>query len=266
MTSLTYTLNTGTPSRQRFGHAFRSEVTKLRSLRSTTWVLLATTVGALVVTGLTANHAATRNNRNFSGFDPTNMSLTGLFIASLTIGVLGVLAISGEYGSGTIRSSLSATPRRTTFAVSKVAVVGLLSLLVGEALTFVCFFLGQGILSGSGAPTASLGQPGVLRALLMSGAYLALLALFALGIGLIVRHTAGALATFVGFLFLLPLLLNSLSQSVQKFAPENIFANSVAAVVPNSGEFTAPVGFLVMAAYTVVALGIGLALLNRRDA
>jgi hypothetical protein len=266
MTDLTYSLTTGFPSRQRLRHVMRAEVTKLRSLRSTTWVLLATTAGALMVTGLTADHAATRTNRDFSGFDPTNLSLTGLFIASLTIGVLGVLAISGEYGSGTIRSSLSATPRRMSFAVSKVAVVGLLSLLVGEALTFACFFMGQEILTGSGAPTASLGQPGVLRALLMSGAYLALLALFALGIGLIVRHTAGAIATFVGFTLLLPLLLQTLGNDVQRLAPENIFANSVAAVVPNSGEFSAPVGFSLMAVYATAALGLGLALLVRRDA
>jgi ABC-type transport system involved in multi-copper enzyme maturation permease subunit len=266
MTNLTYSVTTGVPTRQRFGNVIRSEVTKLRTLRSTTWVLLITTVGALLITSLSANHAATRSNRNFDGFDPTNMSLTGLFLASLTIGVLGVLAISGEYGSGTIRSSLSATPRRGIFAVSKVAVVGLLSLLVGEALTFACFFLGQGILTGSGAPTASLGQPGVLQALLLSGAYLALLALFALGIGLIVRHTAGAIATFVGFTLLLPLLLQTLGNSVQRFAPENIFANSVAAVVPNSGEFTAWTGFLLMTAYAIVSLTIGLVLLARRDA
>jgi ABC-2 type transport system permease protein len=266
MTDLSISLRSGGPSRQGFRHAFRSEVTKLRSLRSTTWAILVTVAGALLVTGLTANHAATRQNRNFSGFDPTNHSLTGLALASLSLGVLGVLAICGEYGTGTIRSSLSATPRRGLFAVSKMAVVGLLSLVVGEFLTFVCFFLGQGIMKGSGVPTASLGQPGVLRALLMSGAFLALLALFALGIGLIVRHTAGAIATFVGCTLLLPVLLQQLGNDVQRYAPMNIFANSVAVTVPQDGQLSAGVGFLLMAAYAAAALGLGIALLVRRDA
>jgi ABC-2 type transport system permease protein len=266
MTDLSISLRRGGPSRQGFRQAFRSEVTKVRSLRSTTWALLVTLVGALLVSGLTANHAATRQNHNFSGFDPTNQSLTGLALASLSLGVLAVLAISGEYGTGTIRSSLSATPRRGLFTVSKVAVVGLLSLIVGEFLSFACFFLGQGIMTGSGAPTASLGQPGVLRALLMSGAYLALLALFALGIGLIVRHTAGAIATFVGCTLLLPVLLQNLGNNVQQYAPENIFANSVAVTVPQNGQLSAGVGFVLMTVYAAAALGLGMMLLVRRDA
>jgi ABC-2 type transport system permease protein len=253
-------------SGQRFAHAFRAEATKLRTLRSTLCVLLVTAVGALLTTGLVANHAATRNNRNFSGFDPTNMVLSGLALGSLSLGVLGVLAVSGEYGSGTIRSSLAATPQRLRFMVSKVAVVGLMALAVGELLAFSCFFLGMGILTGSGAPTAHLGQPGVLRAVALSGAYLALLALFALGIGFIVRHTAGAIAAFVGVTLLLPVLLQSVGGDPARFAPENILANSVAAVAPQSGQLGAVEGFALMVLYTAAALGTGMFLLLRRDA
>jgi ABC-type transport system involved in multi-copper enzyme maturation permease subunit len=268
MTSLTYSLSAKPePTRQGLGNLVRAEVTKLRSVRSTSWALLVTVVGALLVTGLSADHVATRHNRDFGGFDPTNMALVGLALASLSLGVLGVLAISGEYGSGTMRSSLSAVPRRLNLMVSKVLVVGLLSLIVGEVLAFGSFFLGMGIISGSGAPTAHLGQPGVLRAVIMSGAFLALLALFALGLGFIIRHSAGAIAAFVGCTLLLPILLQGISEHLARFAPENIFANSVATVLPQGGDqLSAVTGFVLMAIYTVVVLIAGAVLFVRRDA
>jgi ABC-2 type transport system permease protein len=266
MTSLT--LLNPPAGRQRLSHVTRGEVTKLRTVRSTTWTIAATVVGALLVTTLTALHMAGRPRMSFvrSGFDSTNMTLTGLFVASLAIGVLGVLAISGEYGTGTIRSSLSATPQRSTFFAAKAIVVGLLALAMGELLSFGCFFLGQGIIAGSAAPTASIGQADVLRAVAMSGVFLALLALFAMGLGLMIRHTAGAIATYVGFTLLLTIILQPLGNSVVQFAPDNIFANSVSATVFQPGQLSASVGLLVMAGYAAVTLGVGAMLLARRDA
>jgi ABC-2 type transport system permease protein len=254
------------PGRQRVTHVIRGEVTKLRSLRSTTWTILVTLAGSLLVTGLVADHQSNRGNHNFSGFDSTNMALTGLAIASLAIGVLGVLAISGEYGTGTIRSSLAATPRRSTFFAAKTVVVGLVALLVGELLSFGCFFLGEGIIAGSAAPTASLGQGTVLRAVVLSGAYLALLALFAMGIGLIVRHTAGAIAAYVGCTLLFTVILQPLAGDPARFSPEFIFANSVSASVVQPGQLTATWGFLLMALYTAGTLAVGAIVLARRDA
>jgi ABC-type transport system involved in multi-copper enzyme maturation permease subunit len=268
-TKATFSLSSAAPTRQGFAQAFRSEVTKLRTLHSTMWALLVTVAGALLVTALSAAHVSRlggpKGAGNFGDFDPTNRALTGIALASLTLGVLGVLTISGEYGSGTMRSSLSAIPRRSTFIAAKVSVMALLSLIVGEILTFSCFFLGQGIMSGK-VPTASLGQPGVLRAVVLSGAYLALLSLFALGLGLIVRHTAGGIAAFVGCTLLSSILLQALAGNPARFAPENILANSVAAVVPQQGQLSAGFGFAMMAVYTAVALGVGMLLLVRRDA
>jgi ABC-2 type transport system permease protein len=266
MTSLT--LLNAKPGRQLLSHVIRGEVTKLRSVRSTTWTIGATVGGALLVTSLAALHVAGRSRMSFEGggFDSTNMTLTGLFVASLAIGVLGVLAVSGEYGTGTIRSSLSATPRRSTFFVAKAVVVGLLALAMGELLSFGCFFLGQGIIAGSAAPTASVGHADVLRAVVLSGAYLALLALFAMGLGLIIRHTAGAIATYVGCTLLLTIILQPLGNAVVRFAPENIFANSVSATVSQAEQLSATVGFLLMALYAAVTLGVGAMLLARRDA
>jgi hypothetical protein len=263
----THTLPTG--ERQGYGiwHAVRAEVHKLSSLRSTTWTLLATMVGTLLVTVLATSSIHRHRGAIQQGFDPTNQSLTGLAIGALTIGLLGILMISGEYASGTIRSSLAALPRRRLFLAAKVIVIATVSLVVGEILTFACFFTGRFVLSGN-APVASLGDPGVLRALLVSGAYLALLGMFGLALGVILRHTAGAISAFVGVIFLLPVLLQPLQSDGNpgRFTPEQILANSVAAVVPQSGQVSAGFGFALMTLYCAVTLGVAVLVLQRRDA
>ncbi len=253
------------PWRAGLRHAMRAEWTKLVSLRSTRWTLLVTAAGALLVTFLSTRSALHHPVQWYQGFDPTNQSLAGLAVGSLAIGVLGVLAISGEYGTGTIRSSLAAMPRRGVLLTAKVVVVGLCTLVIGEALSFVVFFEGQAVLSG-GAPTASLGQPGVLRAVALSGAFLALFALLGLGLGTVIRHTAGAIAVFAGFTLLAPILLHSISESISRYAPELIFANSVAAVARQDNSLSVTIGVVVMLSYCVAALGLGAVLLNRRDA
>jgi ABC-2 type transport system permease protein len=244
----------------------RSEVTKLASVRSTTWTLLATLIGTLAVTAL-ATKGIHVHGRAPGNFDPTNQSLSGIALGQLTIGVLGVLMITGEYGSGTIRSSLAATPRRPLLLGAKALVIGVISLLVGEVLSFACFFLGQAMLSGH-APVATIGQPGVVRALLLTGAYLALLGMFGLGLGVIIRHSAGAIAAFVGATLLLPVLLQTLNAhgNPARFTPEQILANSVADVVHQPGQLSPGVGFLLMVGYCVAVLVIGAILLTRRDA
>jgi ABC-2 type transport system permease protein len=244
----------------------RAEWTKLVTLRSTKWTLLITAVGTVLVTFLASNSVLHHNKAWYQGFDPTNQALAGLVIGSLSLGVLGVLTVSGEYGTGTIRSSLAAMPRRGVLLAAKVAVVGLSTLVLGEALSFIAFFEGQAVLKGGGAPTAALGQPGVLQAVALSGAFLALFALLGLGIGTVIRHTSGAIAVFAGVTFVLPILFNSISHGIARFAPELIFANSVATVVPQSNSFSATIGVVLMLAYCAVALGLGALLLNRRDA
>ncbi len=245
--------------------AVRSEVTKLATLRSTKWALAVTIAGTAAVSFLSTHGARSQAPGFYRGFDPTNQSLAGLAIGSLVIGVLGVLSMSGEYGSGTIRTSLSAQPRRAVFFSAKAVVFAVFALVVGVAMSFLSFFVGQAVLSGA-APTASLGDPGVLRALLESAGFLALLALFGLGIGAIIRHSAGAIATFVGCTLLLPAVLDGVAGHPERFLPEPIYANSVAAVVPHLHALSSTQGFLLMAAYTLVALLAGAFALHRRDA
>jgi ABC-2 type transport system permease protein len=244
----------------------RSELTKIASLRSTIWTLLVTAVGTLAVTILATNSVSHHNHAWYQGFDPTNQALTGLALGTLAIGVFGVLAVSGEYGTGTIRSSLSAAPRRPLLLLGKALVVGGIALAVGEVLVFASFWIGQAVLSAGGAPTATLSQAGVLRAVALSGAFLSLLGLMGLGLGVIIRHTAGAMAAFVGITFLLPVLLQRIPGTPSRYTPVGILANSVSAVMPQSNQLSAPTGFLLMILYCTVILGLGAVLIARRDA
>jgi hypothetical protein len=119
------------------------------------------------------------------------------------------------------------------------------------------------------APHATLGQPGVLRAVIMAGAYPALIALISLGIGAIIRHTAGAICALVGVVFVLPLLSSPLSPSiqnaVQKFMPD-LMRNSLIAVRPVAHLLPPGLTFGLLCAYAMVALAAGAWALVRRDA
>jgi ABC-type transport system involved in multi-copper enzyme maturation permease subunit len=203
-----------------------------------------------------------------SGFDPTSTSLIGVFFGQLTIGVLGVLAISGEYGSGTIRATFSAAPRRPLALLAKAAVFGLVALLVAEVVAFLSFFLGQALLTAP-AIHATIGSPGALRAVGGSGVYLCLIGLFALGIATIVRHTAGSISAFLGILLVGPIIIRalppSLSNEIEKFMPDHIGAAVV--TLHMGSESLAPwIGLAVLCGYAVALLVIGAVLLVRRDA
>jgi ABC-2 type transport system permease protein len=277
MTLITTTIPVPSAPRYRTTGVMRSEWTKLRSVRSTTWTLLATVVITIGIGVIATSTEATRWMHSSLidrlSFDPTNLSLTGLLFGQLAIGILGVLAISAEYGTGTIRSSLAAVPNRRVLLASKAAVYALVVLVVGEVVSFGAFFIGQ-MLIGGGAPHATIGQAGVLRAVAGGGLYLALLGLLALGLGSIIRHTAGAIAAFVGVLLIIPLILpalpTSLNHAIGKFEPVTI-GNAMTSVNTHLGSGAAPsfnvwVGLALMAGYAALALGIGGWRMMRRDA
>src|SRR6202042_1862096 len=132
-----------------------------------------------------------------ASFDPAYDAFLGLVLGQLLLGVLGVLAITTEFSSGMIRATFAAAPRRPLVLAAKAAVLGAVTLAAGEIFAFAAFYAGQAALKAP-APHATLGQPGVLRAVLLAGAYPALIALIGLGVGAIVRHTARALLRPVG--------------------------------------------------------------------
>ena len=175
--------------------AVGAELTKLRSIRSTGRTLFATVAGTLLVTILATNGFHHHGRGLPHGFDSTNQSLTGMAIGSLAIGVLGVLMITGEYSSGTIRSSLAATPRRGSSWEPRWRDRGHLPARRRDPHLFVLLHRTSDPLRP--CTGGQLGQPGVLRAL-GTGAFLALLGMFGLGLGVIIRNTAGAIAAYVG--------------------------------------------------------------------
>jgi hypothetical protein len=154
---------------------------------------------------------------------------------------------------------------------AKAAVFAALALLVGEVLSFGAFLAGQALLS-SPAPHAALNQPGVLRAVIGGGLLIPVFGLFALGLGAIVRHTAGAITAYVGAILVVPLIVealpSSISRPVIKFMPFAI-TNSVTSIrrVFDFGPTFSPwTGFAIMCAYALAALLIGGLLMARRDA
>jgi ABC-2 type transport system permease protein len=261
------------PGRYGFGGVLASEWTKLRSVRSTVWTLLVTAIvgvglGAIV----TSAQAARWPSRTFveqAAFDPTRSSLAGLLFAQLAIGVLGVLVMSAEYSTGTIRATFSAAPRRPLVLMAKIAVFSAASLVVGEAVSFVAFLLGQRFLTGR-TPMASLSDPSVARAVISGGLYLFALGLLALGLATIIRHTAAAISTFVGLLLILPIIVAALPSSfagdINRYLPANIGTVMLTAHYHGSDPFGPWTGFALLCGYAAVALIAGGVLLVRRDA
>jgi ABC-2 type transport system permease protein len=261
------------PGRYRFSQVARMEWAKLRTLRSTAWILLILAAGmiglAILVLSQDSSHWAQMSAANRASFDPTETGFVGLALGQLVMGVLGALVITSEYSSGMIKATFGAIPRRGTVLAAKAAVLGVLVLAAGEVLAFTAFLAGQSVLAAP-APHATLGQSGVLRAVLLAGAYPGLIALIGLGLGAIIRGTAGAVGALVGVIFVLPAISLALPDSVQhtvtRFLPEVIAENSLTAVkaVPYSLSPWAGLGLLGL--YAVAALGTGGWLLARRDA
>ncbi|HUY21229.1 MAG TPA: ABC transporter permease [Acidimicrobiales bacterium] len=262
--------------RQRFAGALRAEWTKVRSVRSTLWCLVATVVGGIGICVLaTSSEASNWRNAGFVDkalFDPTSISLTGLLFGQLAVGVLGVLVMSAEYGTGTIRASLAAVPRRPVVLGAKIVVFGAVALVVSEVVAFAAFFIGQAILSGS-TPTATLSGPGVTRAVVGGGLYLTVLGLLALGLATIIRHTAGAIFTFVSVLLILPLIVSAFPASIGHPIGRYLPAVIGSAMTTTTGHghpdflpsFPPWTGFSILCAYAVGALVVGGVIMVRRD-
>ncbi|MGH3292753.1 MAG: ABC transporter permease subunit [Trebonia sp.] len=237
---------------------------KLRSVRSTWWTLAvfaAGMVGLAILVGLKASaHPG-------ADYDPTEDGFAGLAIGQLALGTLGVLALSTEFTSGSIRATFAAVPRRGWVLAAKAAVITAVTLAAGEVLAFASFVAGQAAVPHADLH-ATLGQPGVLRAVLMAGAYPALIALIGLGLAALIRHTAGAISAVVGVVFVLPLILLPLGQqnAAMKFLPEIIAENSLTAVKPVAHSLSAGAGLGMLCLYAAVALAAGGWALARRDA
>jgi ABC-2 type transport system permease protein len=257
--------------------SLRSELTKIRSVRSTYLTLI-----VLVLAGVgwsvadcagEAAHWAQTAPQDKASFDATQASVVGLaLLGQLVIVVLGALVMTSEYSTGMMRTSLGVMPRRGVLYGAKAAVLTAVTVVIALITSFASFFIGQSLLHSTHA-AATLSQPGVLRAVLASALYIALSGLFAFALGAIVRSTAGAITAAFGLLFLLPQLAKALPSSwyaaMVRWLPGG---NSVGAFTgTNSADaaphlFSAWGEFAVFGGYTAILLIIGALLFSRRDA
>ena len=260
-----------------FTGTLRSELTKIRSVRSTYWSLFLLVVAGIAWSVAFCAGEASRwphlSAQDKVGFDPAQASVVGLaLLGQLVIVVLGTLTITSEYSTGMIRTSLTVMPRRLILGAAKASVFTAIALVVALLTSFAAFFIGQALLSGTHV-AATLSQPGVLRAVIGAASYVALCGLFAFGLGLILRSTAGAMAAAYGVLFLVPQLAKALPSSwyaeVVRWLPGGEVINAITgtqSVSSNPDLFSAWGEFAVFGAYTVAVLVGGAVLFHRRDA
>jgi ABC-2 type transport system permease protein len=252
----------------------RSEWIKIRSLRSTWFSLLAE---VLIIVGLGTLFSGLHAHRLQGGvgpkgqifFDATQVSLRGVFLAQLAIGVLGVLVIAGEYSTGMIRSSLAAVPHRYPVLLAKALVFAVVVFLVSVIAAFFGFLLGQQAQASTHAQ-ATLSTPGAERAIVGAALYLTLIGLLGVGLGFLIRNTAGAIATLFGIVLVAPLLANALptpySTDISKYLPLNAGSQILTTVNPDPNMLSPWAGIGVTALYALAALIAGAIILKRRDA
>jgi ABC-2 type transport system permease protein len=258
-----------------FGRIMLAEWTKIRSVRSTVWALLLLVVLDLGFTVLFTSLTVSQWDKTDASAratviaDPTSTILgSGFFLSQLTVCVLGVMVVASEYSTGMIRASLLAVPRRSSMLLAKATVFTVLIFVLGTAVSFGSFFIGQPILH-SKAPVA-LGDPGVLRAVIGGGLYLAMLGLFALALGAIIRHTAAGITGVIGFVLVLAplaaLLPGSIGKHVHAYLPSEA-GHLIGQARQGTNDLLTPwQGYGVFAIWTAGLLVVAFVLLQRRDA
>ena len=265
-TPVSFTKGRGTVTQLR---VINSEWIKLRTLRSTPITLL---VAVVLLVGLSAlftwGNAAHSGGRHGDTFNGAELSLSMYVFAQLAIGVLGVLIVSGEYSTGMIRASLSAVPKRLPVLWAKAIVYGVVVLVLMTVASLAAFYLGQAILSPYGRSVA-ISDPGVARVVFGTALYLSVVGLLGVGLGALIRNGAGAIATLVGLLLVIPIVSNLLPSSwaphIVPYLPSNA-GSAMLSVVPDPTMMSPWSGFALFAGYAVALLAVAGLLLKRRDA
>jgi ABC-type transport system involved in multi-copper enzyme maturation permease subunit len=259
------------PQRVTQPRVLRAEWTKLRTQPSAYWTLAA---AVILVVGFGLGYSLLRVARPPHGaaamasFDPASISLSGVQLAQIAVGVLGVLLITGEYATGLIRTTFAAVPRRLPVLWAKAALLAAAVTAISVPAAFGAFTGGQAILARQHL-SVQLSQPGVARAVVGSALYLAVIALLGLGLGGVLRNAAGGIAALFGLLYGLPLaagfLPGNLATDVTKFLPATA-GQAVTTVQPDPTLLQPWTGFAVLCAYAAVLLGISAARMRRGDA
>jgi ABC-2 type transport system permease protein len=248
----------------------RAEWTKLRALRSTWWcgltaVVLIVGLGAVIAASGTPYHVSAGS----SAAAGVSSALLGVLFAQLVIGVVGVLAFSGEYGTGMIRATLAVVPSRLPVLWAKLIVLAGLVLPVTLLCAVADFFAAAAIESSRGGSVLSLTDPGVLRTVIGSSLYLAVVVIIGLALGALLRKTAAALSVFAALFFVIPVVVAALPQKITGFAPY-LPSNAGGALWGNPLTTTHALspwtGFAVLCGYAVAATAAAAWRLRRRDA
>jgi ABC-type transport system involved in multi-copper enzyme maturation permease subunit len=252
--------------------AVRSEWIKLRTVRSTIWALMLTVIftvglGALI-TAIEVSRWDHRTLTEIKGFDPLLYSFAGLNLAQLSIGVLGVLIMTSEYSTRTIKLTFAATPQRTLLLAAKVATFSAVVAVVGLVSCFAAFWVGQALLAPKHAGL-SISDPGVLRAVLGGALHLVLIGAIAVGLGAAMRRTAGAVAVLFAVLLVVPGLVTLLpspwNDDITRYLPNSAGA-AMSAVLRFPNLLSPAAGLIVLCAYAAATLTLAAVALTRRDA
>ena len=290
------------------GGVIASEFTKIRSVRSTYWpitALVIVSVGIATLVGFGIAQNIHNQPWQAAGTDGTQAILTPfLFLGQLIIAVIGAMVITSEYSTGMIRTSLTAMPRRGTVYLGKLIVLTVVTLVVSLVTSFIAFFVGSLMLSGSGVAgslfhnvTIPMGvkmSPGkagpgsqpnyqfvghltitpahVLTAIIGSALFVTVVALIAFGLGAIIRHTAGAITSAIGLLFVLSIIIQILPDSwrsdIMRFFPDAA-GRVISVTLPgqqNPHLWSTWPQFLVTVIWAVAFVGVGGYLFRKRDA
>ena len=248
----------------------RAEWAKLRGLRSTWWcaliaVVLIVGLGAAIAGSGTPYHVSAGN----SAAGGITISLVGILFAQLLLGMLGVLAFSGEYGTGMIRATLAVVPARLPVLWAKLIVLVGLVLPVTMVAAVAEFFTATALESSRGGSAISLSDPGVLREVVGSSLYLTVVVIIGLALGALLRKTAAGLSVFAAVFFVIPIIVGFLPHKVTGFAlylPTNAGGALWGDPQTTAHALSPLTGFAVLCGYAVVLAGLAAWRLRRRDA
>jgi ABC-2 type transport system permease protein len=251
-----------------------AEWVKLRTLPGTWWLLLA--VAAVTVAAGGAATAAASCAGPGCGQDQARVALAGVDLSQAVAAILAAGAVGGEYGTGMIRLTLAAQPRRLTVLAAKAAVVTALVTLAGGAGVLAAMLAGRlilpvrGFTAAHGYPPLSLASPADLRAAAGSVLYLIVVALLALGTAAVVRDSTVAIGLVLGLLYLFPVIASAVGPHWSRFLQQAGPMSAGLLVQATLGTASLPLspwaGLSVAALWAAAALGAGGLLLCRRDA
>lgn len=248
----------------------RSEWIKFRTLRSS-WIVLGVTVVGVAVIGMLAgylskSHWPTMTAADRASFNPIDQSLLGVNLAQLTIGVLGVLIITGEYATGMIKATLGAVPKRVPVLAAKAAVFAAVTFVSCLVAVFLAFVGGQALLGSHGV---SLAHAGALRAVFGAALYLTVVGVIGMALGFLIRSTAGGIAALFGILLILPVIVEALphswSHTVGPYLPSS--AGQAVFTMHSDQPMLSPwAGFGIFLLYAAAGVAAATVALRRRDA